>query len=66
MIKQEKWEDIIECNINFSEYTPISIGSSLHVCRKEYLINGVRYRLLYTIENDEPLIQRIYDTKRNI
>ena len=65
MIKQEKWEDIIECNINFSEYTPISVGNSLHICKKEYLIDGVRYRLLYATENNEPLIQQIYDTTRN-
>ena len=53
---KESWEDI-QTNIDFSKYEPISTGGSLHIHKECYEIDGEKYRLLYAIGSNEPLIQ---------
>ena len=53
---KESWEDV-QTNIDFSKYEPISTGGSLHIHEECYEIDGEKYRLLYAIGSNEPLIQ---------
>lgn len=55
----QKWVDVIDCDIDFSKHEPTSVGNSLHIHRKEYSIDGVTYRVLFPIDYDTPLIQKL-------
>jgi hypothetical protein len=53
----EIWNDI-KTDIDFSEHTPISTASSLHIYDERYEIDGKTYRLLYALgSEEEPHVQ---------
>ena len=52
----ETWEDI-QTDIDFSKYNPVKTSSSLHVHEMRYEIDGEKYRLLYAVGHEEPLVQ---------
>ena len=52
----ESWEDI-QSDIDFSKYESIKTSNSLHVHEVRYDIDGEKYRLLYAIGHEEPLVQ---------
>jgi mRNA-degrading endonuclease RelE of RelBE toxin-antitoxin system len=53
---KETWKEV-KTDIDFSKYEPIKTNSSLHVHEERYKIDGRTYRLLYPIDNTEPLIE---------
>ena len=52
----ESWEDI-QTDIDFSKYESVKTSNSLHVHEVRYDIDGEKYRLLYAIGHEEPLVQ---------
>ena len=52
----ESWEDI-QTDIDFSKYESVNSSGSLHVHEMRYDIDGEKYRLLYAVGQEEPLVQ---------
>lgn len=53
---KESWIEI-ETDIDFTNLVPISTNSSLHIYEERYIIDNKIYRLLYSIDNDNPIVE---------
>ena len=55
---KDEWVEI-NTEINFDQYEPIDISSSLHIIQYTYDINDNKYRLSYSIDDLDanPLIE---------
>jgi len=56
---KEQWDEVKDCDIDFSQHEPISTANSLHIFEERYCIGDDEYRLLYAIGDDSntPMIE---------
>ena len=53
-IKREFWKPVAHV-INFDDMTPIYTANSLHIYEERYEIDHIIYRVLYAINDNEPI-----------
>lgn len=56
---KEQWEEVIDCNLDFTKLTPSTTSNSLHISEERYIVGEDEYRLLYTIGGSEPSIEKL-------